>query len=179
MQDCYKEILDYLKSREEFLSSRRDAYAAVYSLRYFGEVIVKEYGVQNGEPFVVSSSVNEDALKEVINLARDDIDAFEYLLSIGKEYASKSKRLENFIYKCATQEIERPTKRRGRDPRNTFSRDFTINIAVYRAIEMGLPAYAGGNNKKETACMLVENILRREFGINCNVTEIWKKRPIK
>lgn len=179
MHDYYKEILNYLKSREEFLSPRRDAYASVYSLRYFGKVIVQDYGIENGEPFVVSSRVDEDALEEVINLAKEDIDAFEYLMSIGKEYASKSKSLENFIYKCATQEIERPTKPRGRDPRNTFSRDFTINIAVYRATEMGLPAYAGGNNKKETACMLVENILRHEFGINCNVTEIWKKRPIK
>jgi len=179
MQDYYKEVFEFLKSREEFLHKRLDSYAAVYNLRFYGEVIVQEFGIENGEPFVVSTTVDENALKKVIELARYDIDAFEYIVTIGKEHAKKSDLLQDFIYKCASQEIKRPKKSRGRDPRNTFSRDYTINVAVQMGIERGLPAYAGGNNKKETACALVENILRSEFGINCNVTEIWKKRPIK
>lgn len=175
----YQAIFEYLTSRQEFLDKRPDAYASVHNARYFQSVIVQEYGIEEGVPFVASTEINEDKLKDVVTQASYDIDAFNYLLSIGEKYSSKSEILSKFIYDVAVRKITSPKRSRGRDPRNTYARNFVITLAVQRAIEMGMPAYAGGNNKKETACALVEKILRECFGVNCNVTEIWKKRQLK
>jgi hypothetical protein len=118
--------------------------------------------------------LNEQGIAIALEKAKESADAFDYCKELSAENLGKFDLLDNFAKAILKDELLRPKAKRGRKSTNEW-RDINITMGVRLAIAFGLPEYANGESKKETACSLVESILINEFGIACDVTSIWKK----
>lgn len=121
-----------------------------------------------------------DALEKLVADAAHSQPAWDACMMIMMDIADRGENVPAPLAKLGVMamagEVKRPS-RRGQDRMKNASRDFAIAMAVYRASQCDLPAYASGNGTGVTACDIVADELKqhRIYMTPEAVKKVWNK----
>lgn len=164
-------VHDYLDSRKDVLTTD----PTITFKKMYAQKLIPMYTEVNHEKqtlkFVVGK-IELSFLEELLKDSKHDSNSWQACTLIESD---ENTPLE-LKYKIA-KELGKEPKKRGNNPIQNYFRNFTIAIAVYRAITVGLPEFSKGNDTKKTACLIVSEELEK-FNLYLSsgaIEKIWLK----
>jgi hypothetical protein len=172
------DVVQARKVVHEYLDSRKEILVTDPTITF------KKMYAQQLIPMAIHENHEEQRLK--ISVGKIELTLLESLLEDSRSDSNAWQAcnlIENdentsyeIKYKIA-KELGNEPKKRGVNPLQFYFRNFTIAVAVYRAITFGLPEYSKGNDTKETACLVVsEELAKLNIFLSSGAIEkIWLK----